>query len=61
MDFGAGTGLITSQVEPLVKKIVVVDISEAMLNKLVSKPVLQGKVEIAYQDIIHKPIAENLT
>ena len=34
MDFGAGTGLISSQVAPMVKKIVAVDISEAMLNKL---------------------------
>ena len=58
MDFGAGTGLISSQVAPLVKKIVAVDISEAMLNKLVSKPELQGKVEIVCQDIIDKPIAE---
>ena len=50
--------MISSQVAPLVKKIVVVDISEAMLNKLVSKPELQGKVEIVCQDIIDKPIAE---
>ena len=40
MDFGAGTGLITSQVAPLVKKIVAVDISETMLKKLFSKPEL---------------------
>jgi len=40
MDFGAGTGLITSQVAPLVKKIVAVDISETMLNKLFTKPEL---------------------
>ena len=58
MDFGAGTGLISSQVAPRVKKIVAVDISEAMLNKLVSKAELQGKVEIVCQDIIDKPIAE---
>jgi 2-polyprenyl-3-methyl-5-hydroxy-6-metoxy-1,4-benzoquinol methylase len=58
MDFGAGTGLISSQVAPLVKKIVAVDISEAMLNKLVSKPELHGKVEIVCQDIIDKPIDE---
>ena len=50
--------MISSQVAPLVKKIVAVDISEAMLNKLVSKPELHGKVEIVCQDIIHKPIAE---
>ena len=59
MDFGAGTGLISSQVAPLVKKIVAVDISEAMLNKLVSKPELHGKVEIVCHDIIDKPIDEN--
>ena len=59
MDFGAGTGLISSQVAPLVKKIVAVDISEAMLNKLVAKPELQDKVEIVCQDIIEKPIADN--
>jgi len=59
MDFGAGTGLISSQVAPLVKKIVAVDISEAMLNKLVAKPELQNKVEIVCQDIIEKPIADN--
>ena len=58
MDFGAGTGLISSQVAPMVKKIVAVDISEAMLNKLVAKPELQDKVEIVCQDIIDKPIAE---
>ena len=59
MDFGGGTGLISSQVAPLVKKIVAVDISEAMLNKLVAKPELQNKVEIVCQDIIEKPIADN--
>lgn len=58
MDFGAGTGLISSQVAPMVKKIVAVDISEAMLNKLVSKPELHGKVEVVCQDIVHKSIAE---
>jgi len=56
MDFGAGTGLISSQVAPLVKKIVAVDISEAMLNNLVSKPELHGKVEVVCQDIIDTPI-----
>lgn len=56
MDFGAGTGLISSQIAPLVKKMVAVDTSEAMLNKLVSKPGLHGKVEIVCQDITDKPI-----
>ncbi len=56
MDFGAGTGLISSHVAPLVDKIVAVDISEAMLSKLVLKPELQGKVEPVCQDITNKPL-----
>jgi len=56
MDFGAGTGLISSYVAPLVNKIVAVDISESMLEKLVSKPELQGKVEALCQNIFDKPI-----
>ena len=56
MDFGAGTGLISSQVVPFVNKIVAVDISKAMLEKLVSKPELQGKVKAVCQNIIDKPI-----
>ena len=58
MDFGAGTGRISSQVVPLVNKITAVDISEAMLNKLVAKPELHGKVEAVCQNILDKPLAE---
>lgn len=56
MDFGAGTGLISSQVAPRVRKILAVDISEAMLTRLADKPELIGKVEIVCQDIVTKPI-----
>ncbi len=59
MDFGAGTGLISSQVAPQVKTIVAVDISQAMLEKLQSKPALQGKVEIVCQDILQQPLAQS--
>ena len=55
MDFGAGTGLISSQVAPHVNKITAVDISKAMLEKLVEKPELAGKVEALCQDITSKP------
>ncbi|MDH5571560.1 MAG: class I SAM-dependent methyltransferase [Gammaproteobacteria bacterium] len=58
MDFGAGTGLISSQIAPRVKKIVAVDISEAMLTKLMSKPELKNKVEIICQDILESPLNE---
>ena len=56
MDFGAGTGLISSQIAPHVQNILAVDISESMLKKLISKPELHGKVEMLCQDIIDNPI-----
>jgi len=56
MDFGAGTGLITSQVFPRVKKITAVDVSQSMLEKLVSKPELKGKVDVICQDITQKAL-----
>ena len=58
MDFGAGTGLISSHVAPEVEKIVAVDISQAMLEKLAEKPALHGKVEIACQDILQTPLEQ---
>ena len=56
MDFGAGTGLISSKIAPFVKKISAVDISQAMLDKLLEKIELQDKVEIFCQDIIYEPL-----
>ena len=56
MDFGAGTGLISSHVAPLVSKILAVDTSAEMLNKLVSKPEFHGKVEALQQNILDQPI-----
>ena len=56
MDFGAGTGLLTSHVAPRVKTIAAVDISAAMLDKLVAKPEFQGKVTAICQDIIKLPL-----
>jgi SAM-dependent methyltransferase len=56
MDFGAGTGLISANIARFVHKIIAVDISSAMLNKLKSKTELQDKVEVACQDIMNKPL-----
>ncbi len=58
MDFGAGTGLITSQVAPYVNKITAVDISQAMLDQLIAKQELKDKVQALCQDITHKPTGE---
>lgn len=51
MDFGAGTGLITSKIASHVSKITAVDISQSMLDQLSEKEELKEKVEILCQDI----------
>ena len=57
MDFGAGTGLITSQVAPHVDSITAVDISQAMLDELSTKlEGLNGKVQTVCQDITEQPL-----
>ncbi len=56
MDFGAGTGLISSHLAPRVKAIAAVDISAAMLSKLVEKPELRGKVTAHCQNILEQPL-----
>ena len=56
MDFGAGTGLISSQVASKVGRITAVDISEAMLEKLSAKPELKNKVQTICQDITKQPL-----
>lgn len=56
MDFGAGTGLVSCHVGPHVDKIYAVDISAAMLEKLVQKQELSGKVEAICQDIVETPL-----
>lgn len=55
MDFGAGTGLITSQVAPYVNKITAVDISQSMLEQLIAKQELKDKVQALCQDITSEP------
>ena len=56
LDFGAGTGLVSAQIAPLVQRIVAVDISQSMLEKLEAKPELQGKVETVCRDIMAEPL-----
>ena len=55
LDFGAGTGLISSQIAPHVEKITAVDISQSMLDKLTAKPEITDKVQPLCQDITVKP------
>lgn len=56
MDFGAGTGLLSAHIVPLVKNVTAVDISESMLNQLAAKPEFHGKVIPVCQNILEKPL-----
>lgn len=64
LDFGAGTGLLLSKLAPHVGRLVAVDISAAMLDKLAQKlgeqPELAGKVRIVCQDITRTPLDERV-
>lgn len=56
MDFGAGTGLVAQHLAGKVGKVIAVDVSESMLEKLKAKDELKGKVDILCQNIIEQPI-----
>lgn len=56
LDFGAGTGLVTSQIAPHVHSVTAVDISESMLEKLKEKNELKDKVRTVCQDITQYPL-----
>lgn len=58
MDFGAGTGLLTSHIAPRVKQVAAVDTSSSMLDKLVAKPEFHGKVTAICQDITKHPLED---
>ena len=58
LDFGAGTGLITSQIAPFVKSVTAVDVSESMLDKLRAKVELNKKVVVICQDITADPLGQ---
>ncbi|MFT5219535.1 MAG: putative AdoMet-dependent methyltransferase [Gammaproteobacteria bacterium] len=57
LDFGAGTGLITTQIAPLVNRVIAVDTSKAMLEKLESKSELKGKVDTVCQNLLDNPLS----
>lgn len=58
LDFGAGTGLVTSQVAAHVGAITAVDISQSMLDKLVEKINLNDKVQTVCQDITEQALKQ---
>ena len=58
MDFGAGTGLIASQIANRVEKVIAVDVSQTMLDKLMVKEELHGKVEALCRNILENPLSD---
>jgi predicted TPR repeat methyltransferase len=56
MDFGAGTGLLSFKIAPMVRSVVGVDLSEKMLEQLASKNTLSLNVEACYHDILETPL-----
>lgn len=56
MDFGAGTGLLTTHIVPRVRHVAAVDTSTAMLERLAAKPEFHGKVTPVCQDITLQPL-----
>jgi len=56
LDFGAGTGLIAGKVAPRVARVLAVDVSEAMLAQLASKPELSDTVEPICHDLLAGPL-----
>lgn len=60
MDFGAGTGLLAGRIAPRVGAIIAVDVSKAMLEQLVAKPELAGKVEPICQDLLSAPLGRSV-
>ncbi|MDD2781323.1 class I SAM-dependent methyltransferase [Sulfuricurvum sp.] len=58
MDFGAGTGLLSFKIAPMVKTVVGVDLSDKMLEQLTSKNSDKLSVQAICQDILEEPLQE---
>jgi len=58
MDFGAGTGLLSFKIAPMVKSVVGVDLSEKMLEQLESKNTPDLNVTPIYHDILSSPLEQ---
>lgn len=58
MDFGAGTGLLSFKVAPMVRSVIGVDLSVGMLEQLESKNVPSLHVRTLCQDIMQTPCEE---
>lgn len=59
MDFGAGTGLLSSGLMSRVGEIYAVDLSTGMLDELDKKESLKGRVHPHCRNILHDPFQED--
>ena len=59
MDFGAGTGLLSSGLMSWVGEIYAVDLSTGMLDELDKKESLKGRVHPHCRNILHDPFQED--
>jgi 2-polyprenyl-3-methyl-5-hydroxy-6-metoxy-1,4-benzoquinol methylase len=60
LDFGAGTGLLSGRLAPVVSSILAVDVSPAMLAQLASKDELRGKVKTVCQNLLEHPLGRQV-
>jgi len=58
LDFGAGTGLLSFKIAPMVRSVTGVDLSNGMLEQLESKNTESLHVEPLLQDIMEKPLGK---
>jgi len=58
MDFGAGTGLLSFKIAPIVHSVTGVDLSEKMLEQITAKNSDTVCVKVACQNIISEPLVE---
>ncbi len=58
MDFGAGTGLLSFKIAPMVHSVTGIDLSEKMLEQILAKNSDTLQVKIACKNIISEPLDE---
>ena len=56
LDFGAGTGLLSFKIAPMVRSVTGVDLSKGMLEQLEAKNTPSLQVEVLLQDIMRNPL-----
>lgn len=58
MDFGAGTGLLSFKIAPMVHSVTGIDLSEKMLEQILAKNSDTVQVKVACRNIISEPLDE---